>query len=72
MNNRQVGGTMRSFSLSKKIIVMFVILCILLTGVGFYWYRMTTLTIQDNTMKLSRQITNQMSSRVDYIFYGNG
>ncbi|EGG35851.1 ATPase/histidine kinase/DNA gyrase B/HSP90 domain protein [Paenibacillus sp. HGF5] len=59
---------MRSFSLSKKIIVMFVILCILLTGVGFYWYRMTTLTIQDNTIKLSRQITNQMSSRVDTYF----
>lgn len=59
---------MRSFSLRNKIIAMFLVLCILLTGVGYYWYLMTTLTIQDNTMKLSRQIINQMNSRLDAYF----
>lgn len=47
---------------------MFLVLCILLTGAGYYWYLMTTLTIQDNTMKLSRQIINQMNSRLDAYF----
>ncbi|MBB3128626.1 two-component system sensor histidine kinase YesM [Paenibacillus rhizosphaerae] len=60
--------TMKSLSLRHKIIVMFLVLCIFLIGAGIYWYRMTTLTIQDNTMKLSRQIINQMNSRVDAYF----
>ncbi|MGN7359839.1 hypothetical protein ACTHPF_18630 [Paenibacillus sp. SAF-054] len=47
---------------------MFLVLSILLTGAGYYWYLMTTLTIQDNTMKLSRQIINQMNSRLDAYF----
>lgn len=44
---------------------MFFVLCTLLAGIGVYWYKMSSLTIRNNTLSLSRQLMNQMSSRMD-------
>ncbi|MFC7680654.1 sensor histidine kinase [Paenibacillus sp. GCM10028914] len=49
----------------KQIFTVFFILCVLLVGIGVYWYKMSSLAIRNNTLSLSRQLMNQMSSRMD-------
>ncbi|WP_309122360.1 histidine kinase [Paenibacillus sp.] len=57
-----------TLTLRQKIIIGFVLLYSLLAALGFFWYRMSTQTIQDNTISLSNQIIRQMSDRLDYYF----